>query len=75
MHKIKSDKSLVVQIIHMPLILPNQGVDGFGMSVPCIQWATVKPSVTLSPIAAGGGSYVEDQNPVQNIKENNPQED
>jgi len=55
MHKVKSDKSLVVQIIHTPLIPPNQGVDGFGMSVPCIQWATVKPNVTPSPIAAGGG--------------------
>jgi hypothetical protein len=54
-HRIRSDKSLVIEIIQTPLIPPTQGVDGFGFTVLSAELANVKPNVKLSPIAAETG--------------------
>ncbi|MEM2941468.1 MAG: hypothetical protein QW304_07970, partial [Thermoproteota archaeon] len=37
-----------------PLIPPNQGINGFGVPVPCVQTVSVTPSVTLHPISGEG---------------------
>jgi len=53
-HSIKSDKNLVLLLLHYPLIPPNQGINGFGVPVPCVQTVSVTPSITLHPISGEG---------------------
>ena len=54
-HKIRSDKNVVLQLIHWPLIPPEQGLYGFGVEVPCIQMINVNPTVTLIPLTSEEG--------------------
>ena len=54
-HKIRSDKNVLLQLIHWPLIPPEQGLSGFGVEVPCIQMINVNPNVTLTPLAGNEG--------------------
>ncbi len=53
-HKIVSDKNVVIQLIHWPLIPPVQGINGFGVVVPCIQTVNITHSLALTPIGGGG---------------------
>jgi len=53
-HTIRSSKNLVLLLLHYPLIPPNQGINGFGVPVPCVQTVSVTPSVTLSPMSGEG---------------------
>jgi hypothetical protein len=53
-HKILSNKNIVVQLIHWPLIPPIQGIEMFGVAIPSIQSINVTPDVSLKPIAAEG---------------------
>ncbi|MEM2941473.1 MAG: hypothetical protein QW304_07995 [Thermoproteota archaeon] len=59
-HRVRSNKNLVLLLLHYPLIPPNQGIvfqsleNGFGVTVPCVQTVNVVPSVTLSPMAPSG---------------------
>jgi len=54
-HKIISDKNLIVQLIHWPLIPSIQGIANFGAVVPCIQTVNLAPNVKLTPISPGEG--------------------
>jgi hypothetical protein len=54
LHKIVSDKNLVIQLVHWPLIPPTQGINGFGVAVPCIQTVNEAPNVKLRPIGGEG---------------------
>jgi len=49
-HKVKSDKNLILLLLHYPLIPPNQGINGFGVPVPCVQTVDAKPNITIKPI-------------------------
>jgi hypothetical protein len=53
-HEILSDKPLIVQVIHWPLIPAEQGVDSFGVVVPCVQTVNLTPTVKLTPLAGEG---------------------
>ncbi|MEM2941470.1 MAG: hypothetical protein QW304_07980 [Thermoproteota archaeon] len=53
-HTVRSNKNLVLLLLHYPLIPPNQGINGFGVPVPCVQTVSVTPSVTLHPISGEG---------------------
>ncbi|MEM2350967.1 MAG: hypothetical protein QXT26_00990 [Thermoproteota archaeon] len=53
-HVIRSNKNLVLLLLHYPLTPPNQGINGFGVPVPCVQTVSVTPSVTLYPISREG---------------------
>jgi hypothetical protein len=53
-HTVRSNKNLILLLLHYPLIPPNQGINGFGVPVPCVQTVSVTPSVTLSPLAGEG---------------------
>jgi hypothetical protein len=53
-HRILSDKPLIVQVIHWPLIPPEQGVDSFGVVVPSVQSVNVKPTVKITSLAGEG---------------------
>ncbi|MEM2941673.1 MAG: hypothetical protein QW304_09035 [Thermoproteota archaeon] len=59
-HRVRSNKNLVLLLLHYPLIPPNQGIvlvsleNGFGVTVPCVQTVSVTPSVTLHPISGEG---------------------
>ena len=54
-HKIRSDKNVVLQLIHRPLIPPEQGIGYFGFEVSCIQDVNLTPTVTLTPLTSEGG--------------------
>jgi hypothetical protein len=54
-HKIASDRDIIVQVIHWPLIPPTQGIHSFGVAVPSIRAVSASPDVKLTPI-------VEEQN-------------
>ena len=49
-HRITSDKDLIVQLIHVPLIPSNQGIESFGVTIPCIQTVNLPTDVTLTPL-------------------------
>ncbi|MEM1557226.1 MAG: hypothetical protein QXT26_00575 [Thermoproteota archaeon] len=55
-HTIRSNKNIVLLLLHYPSIPPYQGINGFGVPVPCVQTISVTPSITLSPIGGGGPS-------------------
>jgi hypothetical protein len=50
-HKIRADRSLLVQVIHWPLIPPFQGIQFFGTAIPCIQTIETEQKVKLTPLA------------------------
>jgi hypothetical protein len=54
LHKIVSDKNVVIQLVHWPLIPSVQGINGFGVAVPCIQTVNEASNVKLSPIGGEG---------------------
>ena len=49
-HRITSDKDLIVQVIHVPLNPPYQGIENFGVAIPCIQTVNLPTEVTLTPL-------------------------
>jgi hypothetical protein len=53
-HTIRSNKNLILLLLHYPLIPENQGINGFGVPVPCVQTVSVTPSVTLHPLSGEG---------------------
>ena len=53
-HKVLSDKDIVIQVIHWPAFPPGQGIQSFGVVVPCIQRVNAKPNVTLTPLRSEG---------------------
>ncbi|MEM2980606.1 MAG: hypothetical protein QXW09_05720 [Thermoproteota archaeon] len=53
-HTVRSNKNLVLLLLHYPLIPEGQGINGFGVPVPCVQTVSVTPSVTLHPISGEG---------------------
>ncbi|MEM2941150.1 MAG: hypothetical protein QW304_06345 [Thermoproteota archaeon] len=55
-HTVRSNKNLVLLLLHYPLIPPNQGINGFGVPVPCVQTVSVTPSVTLRPLGGEGAA-------------------
>jgi hypothetical protein len=50
LHTISSNKDILVQVIHWPLNPPQQGIENFGVAIPCIQTVNTLPSVTLTPL-------------------------
>jgi len=54
-HRIQTDKNVIIQIIHWPLIPPIQGVNGFATTVPCMQAVNKAPRTKLVTIAGEGG--------------------
>ena len=49
-HRITSDRNLVVQLIHVPLIPSNQGIESFGVAIPCVQTVNLPTDVALTPL-------------------------
>ncbi|MGC8832004.1 MAG: hypothetical protein ACP5PQ_05440, partial [Thermoproteota archaeon] len=55
-HTVRSNKNLVLLLLHYPLIPSNQGIAEFAVPVPCVETVSVTPSVTLSPLAGEGSA-------------------
>ena len=53
-YRVVSDKDIVIQVIHWPAFPPGQGIQSFGVVVPCIQRVNAKPNVTLTPLRSEG---------------------
>ncbi|MDH5689452.1 MAG: hypothetical protein OEZ48_16505, partial [Candidatus Bathyarchaeota archaeon] len=53
-HKITSDKNVVVEVIHWPLMPSFQGIASFGVVIPCIQTSDLTPDVSLTPMITEG---------------------
>jgi hypothetical protein len=51
MHKIKSDRNIIIQAIHWPKIPENQGLEHPGTVVPCIETVHIAHQVSLMPLA------------------------
>ena len=52
-HKIVSDKNVVVEVVSWPLNPPYQGLNFNGIEVQCVQTVSVVPNVTLTPMSGG----------------------
>ncbi|MEM1557468.1 MAG: hypothetical protein QXR44_04180 [Thermoproteota archaeon] len=52
-HKIRSNKNLVLLLLHYPLIPPYQGIAEFSVPIPCVQTVSITPGVALSPLGGG----------------------
>jgi len=55
-HKITSDRNVVAEVIHWPLMPSFQGIASFGVVVPCIQTLDLTPDVNLTPMVTEGFS-------------------
>ncbi|MEM1558213.1 MAG: hypothetical protein QXG12_06445 [Thermoproteota archaeon] len=53
-HLVRSNKNLVLLLLHYPLTPPNQGINGFGVPVPCVQTISLTQNVTLHPLGEEG---------------------
>jgi len=49
-HKISSDKNIIIEMIHWPLIPPVQGIQSFGVVAPSIQAVSKSTNIALTPI-------------------------
>jgi len=52
-HVVRSNKNLILLLLHYPLVPPNQGINGFGVPVPCVETVSATPSVTIQPLTGG----------------------
>ena len=55
-HKIVPNKNVIVQVIQWPLNPPIQGIQSFGVLIPCIQTIDLPTNVSLIPLAQEGFS-------------------
>jgi len=53
-HRIQADKNVAVQVVHWALVPECQGIDSFGVVIPCVQKVSMVPPVTLTPLAGEG---------------------
>jgi len=51
LHTIYSNKNLILLLLHYPLIPEGQGINGFGVTIPCAETVNIKPIITLSPFS------------------------
>ena len=55
-HRIRSNRELIVQLIHWPLTPQFQGIESFGTIIPCAQTISIKPKVKFTSIRGEGFS-------------------
>jgi len=53
-HRIRSNRELIVQLIHWPLTPPFQGIESFGTIIPCAQTISIKPKVRFTSLRGEG---------------------
>jgi len=54
LHTIYSNRNLILLLLHYPLTPEGQGINGFGVPVPCVETVNVNPGIILSPISGEG---------------------
>ncbi|MEM2941190.1 MAG: hypothetical protein QW304_06545 [Thermoproteota archaeon] len=51
LHTVYSNRNLILLLLHYPLIPEGQGINGFGVTIPCVETVNFNPAIILSPIS------------------------
>ncbi|MGC8831506.1 MAG: hypothetical protein ACP5PQ_02880 [Thermoproteota archaeon] len=54
LHTVYSNRNLILLLLHYPLIPEGQGINGFGVTIPCLETVNFNPAIILSPISGEG---------------------